>query len=89
MSLTQAIMAVKILLPSNRLSEHLLRGVIGIAALWYAIHIVDQYPWLSLALGVLALIEFLGCPICWTMGLIETIHRRITRKSSDDSFTTQ
>ena len=55
---------------SKTLSEHVLRGAIGIGALWYAVTIAETYP--SLALGVLVLLAFRGCPICWTIGLFET-----------------
>jgi len=57
---------------SNSLIEHIARGFIGVAALWYAILIATGRPWLSLALGGLALLAFRGCPVCWTVGLIET-----------------
>jgi len=76
-----------------------LRGVVGIAALWYAIRIVDPHPWWSLTFGVVALIAFRGCPICWTMGLIETLYqrvkfarqfdRRVASKPPNDSVSTK
>lgn len=86
-------MSDKSFLSSNSLLEHLLRGIVGIGVLWYALRITDQSPWLSLAFGVVALIAFRGCPICWTMGLIETIYRRVksklSKKSSNDSVATE
>jgi len=57
---------------SNTLSEHILRGAIGIAALGYALAIAETHPWGSLASGALVLLAFRGCPICWTIGLFET-----------------
>ena len=57
---------------SNTLTEHILRGAIGIGALWLAVAIGATHPWSSLALGVVVLIAFRGCPICWTIGLFET-----------------
>ena len=61
---------------SNTLTEHILRGAIGIGALWLAVAIAATHPWSSLALGVVVLIAFRGCPICWTIGLFETAHQR-------------
>jgi len=57
---------------SNTLLEHGLRGFVGIGALWYAVTIAAIHPLGSLALGVLALFAFRGCPVCWAVGLVET-----------------
>lgn len=64
---------------SNTLIEHVLRGAVGIGALWLAVAIAASHPWSSLALGALVLLAFRGCPICWTIGLFETV----VRKSQD------
>ncbi|CAN7521555.1 hypothetical protein LJR220_004729 [Bradyrhizobium sp. LjRoot220] len=64
---------------SNTLVEHVLRGVVGIGALWLAIAIAATHPWGSLALGAVVLIAFRGCPICWTIGLLETARRQWRR----------
>jgi len=61
---------------SNTLLEHSLRGVVGIGAFWYAVTIAATHPLGSLALGALALLAFRGCPICWTIGLVETASQR-------------
>ena len=61
---------------SNTLSEHILRGAIGIAALGYALAIAETHPWGSLVSGALALLAFRGCPICWTIGLFETARQQ-------------
>jgi hypothetical protein len=53
-----------------------LRGFVGIGALWYAVTIAATHPLGSLALGVLALLAFRGCPICWAIGLVETASQR-------------
>jgi len=64
---------------SNTLTEHILRGAIGIGALWLAVAIAATHPWSSLALGVVVLIAFRGCPICWTIGLFETTRHQWRR----------
>jgi hypothetical protein len=61
---------------SSTLLEHGLRGAVGIAALWYAVTIAAIHPLGSLALGVLALLAFRGCPVCWAIGLVETASQR-------------
>ena len=66
---------------SRTLIEHVLRGAVGIGALWLAVTIATTHPWSSLALGALVLLAFRGCPICWTIGLFETVVRQ-TRKPS-------
>lgn len=60
---------------SNTLIEHILRGAVGIGALWLAVAIAATHPLWSLALGGLMLLAFRGCPICWTVGLFEGISR--------------
>jgi hypothetical protein len=66
---------------SRTLIEHVLRGVVGIGALWLAVAIAASHPWSSLALGALMLLAFRGCPICWTIGLFETVAQKIRKPS--------
>ena len=61
---------------SNTLLEHGLRGAVGIGALWCAVTIAAIHPLGSLALGIFALLAFRGCPVCWTVGLVETASQR-------------
>ena len=58
---------------SALLGAHLMRGAAAAALLGWAI--VDQtaHPWLSLGAGVAALVALRGCPMCWTVGLVETL----------------
>ena len=69
---------------SNTLSEHILRGAIGISALGYALAIAETHPRSSLASGALALLAFRGCPICWTIGLFETARQQWSRRQALD-----
>jgi hypothetical protein len=59
---------------SRTLAEHLLRGAVGIAALVLAVRISGSHPLLAIGLAVGMVAAFRGCPICWTMGLIDTLH---------------
>ena len=58
---------------SASLGAHLMRG--AAAAALFAGAIVEQtaHPWLSLGAGVTALVALRGCPMCWTVGLVETL----------------
>jgi len=72
----------KTMFASDGLVEHVTRGAIGLVALSCAISISGTHPAYSLALGVVSLLAFRGCPICWTIGLLETAYRRLTHRST-------
>jgi len=59
---------------SRTLREHLIRGAFGIAALALAMYFLGSHPVAAIVLGICALIAFRGCPVCWTIGLLDTIH---------------
>lgn len=67
---------------SRSIAEHVLRGVIGLGALGIAIAIAATHPWASLGFGVVMLVAFRGCPVCWSIGLAETIRNRISSTST-------
>ncbi len=57
---------------SSFLGAHLIRGLAAGALLaWAIVH--QTAPWLSLGAGVAALVALRGCPMCWTVGLVETL----------------
>lgn len=58
---------------SKSLSLHLARGVVGICALSGAVRLEEASPWTAMALVVCALVALRGCPMCWTMGLVQTV----------------
>jgi len=65
---------------SKTFTEHLARGVLGIALIVAAV-VVGRTGGLaataaSLALGVTSLVALRGCPMCWTTGLVEMIAAR-------------
>ena len=55
------------------LGAHLMRGAAAAALLAWAIVQQTAHPWLSLGAGVAALVALRGCPMCWTVGLVETL----------------
>ena len=60
---------------SASLGAHLMRGTAAAALLAFAIAHQTTQPWLSLGAGVAALVALRGCPMCWAVGLIETLSR--------------
>lgn len=70
------------LFASASLAGHLLRGAIAIALLFWAFRHQTQTT-LSLMAAVGALIAFRGCPICWTVGLIETLMQKFKRSAEN------
>src|SRR5215471_925321 len=51
----------------------LMRGAAAAVLLAWAIVHQTAHPWLSLGAGVAALVALRGCPVCWTVGLVETL----------------
>lgn len=66
---------------SESLLGHLIRGAVAITLLVWAIQHQMQ-PTLSILAGMGALIAFRGCPVCWTVGLIETVMQKAKRSTS-------
>jgi hypothetical protein len=68
---------------SKSLTVHLARGIIGIGAL--AIGVTQQvaHPWLMFASLPLALVALRGCPMCWTVGLVQTVVAKFTGRPLD------
>jgi hypothetical protein len=64
---------------SSTLTEHVLRGLIGIAAFAGAVVYSPDAPLLSMLLLPVGLVALRGCPMCWTMGLFETIANKFRR----------
>ena len=70
---------------SSSITEHVVRGAVGIGAFAGAALCGAQSPLLALALLPVALVALRGCPMCWTMGLIETIANRVRGQSDGHS----
>jgi hypothetical protein len=64
---------------------HLAKGIGGFAALWAALATMNTNLWTSLVLIPLSLYLLRGCPICWTIGLFETIAIRFHQRFADNS----
>lgn len=55
---------------------HILRGVIGLAFAAVALQYAPIWGWWVVLPAAVALICFGGCPMCWTVGLVDTVLRR-------------
>ena len=66
------------LFASQTLLGHLLRGSVALWLVVWAIQHQSQTI-LSLLAALGALVAFRGCPICWTIGLVETIMQKLAR----------
>ena len=62
---------------STSMPRHLLRGAIGFAALTVSLWTMNSSWWPSLIALPIALYALRGCPICWTIGLFETLAMRL------------
>ena len=67
------------LFATQTLTGHMIRGVVALALLYLAIGQQHVHPGASLLAGLLALVAMRGCPVCWTIGLVETIQQRLLR----------
>ena len=63
---------------SKTIAEHLLRGLVGIACFLLVVRLGTSHPWIAFVAVPLALVALRGCPMCWTMGLVETLRARLT-----------
>lgn len=67
------------LFASQSLLGHLLRGGVAFALLYAAIRQQQGHPVLSVLAGLGALVALRGCPMCWTIGLVETLGATLRR----------
>lgn len=60
---------------STSLPRHLIRGAIGFGGVIGAFALVPVIGPVSLLLLPIGVLALRGCPMCWTVGLIQTISR--------------
>lgn len=68
---------------NRSLVVHLVRGIVGALALFAALRGYDAVGWPALLLVGVTLWAFKGCPICWTIGLVETVAFKILTAHDD------
>ena len=69
---------------SRTLGEHVLRGIVGIGAMIAAV-VLAPLGWPTVPLVVVGLIALRGCPMCWTVGLAQTVWARVRGDSASDA----
>jgi hypothetical protein len=67
---------------SRSLLEHLARGVVGASALVCAV-LLAPLVWPPFVLVPIGLLALRGCPLCWTIGLIETVWARVRGRDAN------
>lgn len=73
---------------SKTLREHFLRGALGIAAFVAVPSAATVHPLLGLAFVPVAMLLLRGCPLCWTVGLVQTLVRSAKAKAQGRSIDT-
>ena len=64
---------------STSLTEHLLRGALGLAGILFALELGNSKPIVSVALVLGSLVALRGCPMCWVAGLFGTLQQKFSR----------
>jgi hypothetical protein len=67
---------------SRTLVEHLARGALGLGALALSVALGTEAPWLLALTLPVALLALRGCPMCWTVGLIETVVAKLQGRAT-------
>lgn len=65
---------------SKSIFVHLIRGVVGLGAFALAATVAPAHPLLAMAMVPVALVALRGCPMCWTIGLVQTVAARLQGK---------
>lgn len=68
------------MLASKSIPAHLARGVLGLGSLWASVAFGQTQPWLMVISLPVALLALRGCPMCWTLGLAETVLAKLRGK---------
>lgn len=63
---------------SGSLTEHVVRGLVGLTLVVLALVFAREHPWALLGL-VAAAVAWRGCPTCWLLGLGQTLSSGRTR----------
>ena len=70
------------LFASATVTGHLVRGAVAFLLLGLAIRQQHAQPALAVLAGLGALVAMRGCPVCWAIGLVETVSQRMAQRPS-------
>ncbi|QDQ09918.1 hypothetical protein [Streptomyces spectabilis] len=68
---------------STSLPRHLARGALGFGALAGSALLIPVVGLVSLLLAPLGLLALRGCPLCWAIGLLQTVSNGRLRRSCE------
>ncbi len=69
---------------STSVPRHLARGFLGFGALIASFALLPVTGPLSLLFAPLGLVALRGCPMCWAIGLVQTLSRGRLQRSCTD-----
>jgi hypothetical protein len=69
---------------SATVADHLRRGAVGFSALALALFLWPRFGLIALAPAAIGVVVLRGCPMCWTIGLIQTVTRHRLRRDCTD-----
>ncbi|MGW5676982.1 hypothetical protein ACWEV4_18205 [Streptomyces sp. NPDC003860] len=69
---------------SASVPRHLGRGALGFGSLAASVLLIPLTGPVSLLLAPVGLLALRGCPLCWTVGLAQTLSRGRLRRSCED-----
>ncbi|MET8797159.1 hypothetical protein ABZV91_12045 [Nocardia sp. NPDC004568] len=69
---------------SGSAAEHVMRGVVGFGALIGSVALIPVIGPIALLLLPVGLFALRGCPMCWTIGLVQTLSRGRLQRSCED-----
>ncbi|MEY9858279.1 uncharacterized membrane protein YtjA (UPF0391 family) [Catenulispora sp. GAS73] len=69
---------------SASLTRHLARGVIGFGGIAGGVALIPFVGIAALLLVPVGLVALRGCPMCWTMGLVQTLSAGRVRRECVD-----
>ena len=62
---------------STSIAAHLTRGVVAAALIGWAVLDQSSNPAFAVIAIALAIVAMRGCPMCWVLGLVETVGNRM------------
>lgn len=68
---------------SGSVAGHILKGILGFGFLAIALLYAPVLGWWTLVPVAGALVCFRGCPMCWIVGLVDTVLRRKSGSTCD------